>query len=125
MAAAEQSAKITLMVTQKDVERLALSLPGTTEGLVGGRAAYYVKGQMFAAFRPDGSLAISFPREERAIYLVTDPKTYPDLEQFKDYDLMAIKIEHISKGELDELLRMAWTFRAPQRLAAGHQELHS
>jgi hypothetical protein len=118
-------AKITLMVTQNDVQRLALSLPGTTESLVAGRPAFYVKGQMFAAFRQDETLAISFPREERAIYLVTDPKVYPELEQFKNYDLMAINLARISKGELDEVLRMAWTFRAPPRLAAGHQELHS
>lgn len=114
-----------LMVTTKDVQRLALSLPETTEGIVAGRPAFYVQGQMFAAFRQDETLAISFPREERAIYLVTDPKTYPELSQFKEYDLMAIKLQHINKAELDELLRMAWTFRAPQRLAASHQELHS
>lgn len=113
------------MVTYRDVQKLALSLPETTEGQAGGKPAFFVRGQMFAAFRQDGeTLAISFPKQERAIYLVTDPHTYPELEAFSGYDLMAIKISHIKKAELEELLRMAWTFRAPSRLAATHQELH-
>lgn len=113
------------MVTYRDIQKLALSLPETTEGVAWGVPAFYVRGQMFAALRQDGkTLAISFPREERAIYLVTDPHTFPDLEHFKDYDYMAIKMAHIKPGELEELLRMAWTFRAPSRLSASHQELH-
>lgn len=113
------------MVTYKDIQRLALSLPQTTEGVAWGSPAFYVHGKMFAAIRADGkTLAISFPREERAIYLVTDPKTFPDLEHFKEYDYMAIKMKYIKPSELEELLRMAWTFRAPTRLAAAHQELH-
>ncbi|HKX73431.1 MAG TPA: MmcQ/YjbR family DNA-binding protein [Candidatus Saccharimonadales bacterium] len=113
------------MVTYKDIQKLALSLPETTEKLAWGSPAFYVKDKMFAAVRQDGkTLAISFPREERAIYVVTDPKTFPDLEHFKNYDYMAIAMNHIKPSELEELLRMAWTFRAPSRLAASHQELH-
>lgn len=113
------------MVTYKDIQQLALGLPETTEKLAWGNPAFYVKDRMFAAIRQDGkTVAISFPREERAIYLVTDPKTFPDLEHFKDYDYMAINMKYIKRGELEELLRMAWTFRAPTRLAASHQELH-
>lgn len=113
------------MVTYRDVQKLALSLPETTEGQAGGKPAFFVRGQMFAAFRQDGeTLAISFPKQERAIYLVTDPQTYPELESFINYDLMAIKLAHIKKAELEELLRMAWTFRSPPRLSATHQELH-
>lgn len=113
------------MVTYKDVQQLALSLPKTTEKIAWESPAFYVEDRMFAAIRKDGkTLAISFPKEERAIYLVTDPKTFPDLEHFKKYDYMAIKMKFIKPSELEELLRMAWTFRAPARLAASHQELH-
>lgn len=110
------------MVTLAQIRELAMALPEVQEKPAWGTPGFYVANKLFARAREDGlTLSISFPKEERAAYIAADPKTFPDIPHFREYDSLAINIQRIKKAELGELLRRAWLLRAPKRLAEGLQ----
>lgn len=57
---------IRLMVTLDDVRRFAITLPRTTEALVGGRVKFRVGRLVYVSFSRDQQvMGFGFPKEER------------------------------------------------------------
>ena len=124
------------MATWADVRRLALALPGTTEGTSWGSASWKVRGRGFVWERPlrradlehlgDAApvgpvLGAAVPDEGAKLALVTDdPAVYFTTPHFDGYPAVLVRLEEIDLPELAELVTEAWLARAPKRLAQQH-----
>ena len=123
------------MATWDDVERIALSLPGTSERTGGyfGARQWRVKDTLFAWDRPLGQgdlaalgdaapdgpvLAARVPdRGAKEALLADDPGIYFTIPHFDGYPAILVRLGAIGLVELEELLAEAWLVQAPKRLA--------
>jgi hypothetical protein len=121
------------MATWEDVERIALSLPQTSERDARGKRWWQVKDKGFVWERPLRKKEIeSFPGEDpdgpilaarvehlgaKEALLADDPSVYFTTSHFDGYAAVLVRLEHISLADLEELVTEAWLARAPRRLA--------
>jgi hypothetical protein len=125
------------MATWGDVRDIALALPETAEPAPNdGMLAWRVKDKLFAWERPlrrsdlaalgdaapDGPiLAARVPDLGAKEALLADaPEIYFTTPHFNGYPAILVRLDRISRTELQELLVEAWLARAPKRLAASY-----
>jgi hypothetical protein len=125
------------MVTMRDVEKVALSMPEATKELRDDdRPAYVVNGKPFCFHRTqrrDAVDAVSGERlddvlvfrvadeEMKAMWLAARPDVFFTTDHFNGYPAILTRIPSLSalnSEELFELISDAWLTRAPKRLAA-------
>ena len=115
------------MATWRDVRRIALALPGASEGTSYGNAAWKVKGKLFAWERPLrkadltalGDAAPTGPilgirtadLEMKEALLASDPEVYFTTPHFNGYAAVLIRLGRISVKELKDVLQEAWLAR--------------
>ncbi|MGV9305206.1 MmcQ/YjbR family DNA-binding protein [Nonomuraea sp. NPDC003727] len=109
------------MVTEDDVRRIALGLPETTERLMYGTPAFYVKARWFARIREEGDvLALPVASEEHKRELVAaDPDAFFTLPHYDGHAVVLVRFAAVEAAELAELLTDAWRLRAPRRVLAA------
>jgi hypothetical protein len=121
------------MATWDDVERIALALPETEEGISWGTRHWKVRGKSFVWERPLrksdlaalGDAAPDGPilgaRVEHLVAkeaLVADPSgVFFTIPHFDGYAAVLVLLEEIDLDGLDEVIVEAWLCRAPKRLA--------
>ena len=128
---------VRLVASWSDVSRVALSLPGTSEG-EGDHRSWSVKDKVIAWERP-------LRRSDLAALVDAAPKgailavRVPDLDakdaalaelahacfttpHFNGYPAVLVRLSQIKVAELRELLTDAWMSRAPKRLAKEYAE---
>jgi hypothetical protein len=127
------------MATWRDVRRLALALPGTSEqGRAGGNAAWIVNKKFFAWERPlrASDLAALGKRapagpilgirtadlEMKDVLLASDPGVFFTTPHFNGYPAVLIRLEKISSAALKEVLVEAWLARAGTRAVKAFLE---
>ncbi len=124
------------MASWDDVRRIALALPETTEAVSWGSAHWRVKDKGFVWERPlragdlkalgDGAPtgAILGARVEHLVakeaLLADDPSVFFTTPHFDNYPAILVRLDHISDGDLNEVIVEAWLARAPKRLAQGY-----
>ncbi|MFI6319203.1 MmcQ/YjbR family DNA-binding protein [Nonomuraea sp. NPDC050556] len=108
------------MVTLDDVRRAALALPETSEKLMYGTPAFYVRAKWFARMREEGDvLVVPVASEEHKHELVAaEPGIFFTLPHYDGYASVLVRLQEIGADELGELLTDAWRLRAPKRLQA-------
>jgi hypothetical protein len=110
------------MADWKTVREIALSFPGVEEA-TRGRIAFSVHGKGFAweaRERDGGGLAVRVDRDEKQLFLDANPDAYFSSPHYAGYPGVQIRLEHISREELQERLEDAWLIQAPKRLAADY-----
>jgi hypothetical protein len=124
------------MVTMRDVEKMALSMPGAIKELRDDdRPAYLVDKKLFCFHRtqrrdaldPDTGerlndvLVFQVANEEmKSMWLAERPSVYFTTDHFNGYAAILVRIPSLSeidRDELAELVTDAWLTRAPKRLA--------
>ncbi|GAB3196571.1 MmcQ/YjbR family DNA-binding protein [Geodermatophilus arenarius] len=121
------------MATWADVRRLALALPGTTEGTSYGRPAWKVRDRAFVWERPlrradveqlgdaapEGPVLGAAVADEgvKQALVADDPAVYLTTPHFDGYAAVLVRLDAIDVAELGELVTEAWLARAPARLA--------
>jgi hypothetical protein len=106
-------------VNVREVRRLALALPETTEEPHFHLASFRVKGKIFATVAPDGAYMNLFVDDEQRELMVTvDPKAYGSLKWGK-IAYLHVHIAAAKAGDVKTLLRSAWERKAPKKLLAG------
>ncbi|MGY1733351.1 MmcQ/YjbR family DNA-binding protein [Geodermatophilus sp. SYSU D01045] len=121
------------MATWADVRRLALALPGTTEGTSYGRPSWEVGGRAFVWERPlrradvehlgdaapEGPVLGAAVADEgvKHALVADDPAVYLTTPHFDGYAAVLVRLDAIDVAELGELVTEAWLARAPARLA--------
>jgi len=122
------------LASWRDLRRLALALPGTSEeGTDDKNLSWKVKGKGFAWQRPLrradlealGKKAPTGPilgvrtadLEMKEVLLASDPAVYFTTPHFDGYPALLVRLTKISVKELKSLLVEAWLARAPDRVA--------
>ena len=108
------------MVTFNDVCDLAKKLPGVEEGLCYGTPGLRVKGKFLLRLKEDGeSVAIKVPMDDRDLLLEADPEVFYITDHYRGYPAILFRLSEIQRGQLAELLEIAWRFVAPKRLVSA------
>jgi hypothetical protein len=103
-----------------EVRRMALALPGATEGTsYNGSPTFYVRRTLFARLRDDGdTLVLKCNLFERQYLLDDFPEVFYLLEHYRDYPNVLARISVIDPALLRERLEASWRIAAPRRLVA-------
>jgi hypothetical protein len=105
-------------VSISDVRAVAMALPRTTEGLVGGRVKFRVGRIVYLAFSRDEELmGFAFPREWREAAVESDPERFvmPTGGDLR-YNWLVVRVDAIDSAEMRELVLDAWSIVVPQRV---------
>ena len=105
-------------VSISDVRAVAMTLPRTTEGLVGGRVKFRVGRIVYIAFSRDETLmGFAFPREWREAAVESDPERFvmPTGGDLR-YNWLVARMDAIDAAEMRELVVDAWSMVVPQKV---------
>jgi hypothetical protein len=106
------------VITLSDVRDVAMTLPRTTEGLVGGRVKFRVGRIVYIAFSRDETLmGFAFPREWREAAVESEPDKFlmPTGGDLR-YNWLVARLDAIDLAEMRELVVDAWSMVVPQRV---------
>jgi hypothetical protein len=122
------------MASWRDVRRLALALPATSERTSYGNPAWAVNDKPFAWERPlrkadIAALGDAAPKgailgirtdglEMKEALIASDPAVFFTTPHFDGYAAVLIRLGKISPAALENVLLDAWLTRAPKRLAS-------
>jgi hypothetical protein len=122
------------MASWRDVRRLALALPETSERTSYGNPAWAVRDKPFAWERPLGAADIAAlgdaaPKgailgirtdglEMKAALIASDPAVFFTTPHFDGYAAVLIRLGKITPAKLERVLVDAWLARAPKRIAS-------
>lgn len=108
------------MVTIADVRRLAVTLPRSTEALVGGRVKFRVGRIVYLSFSRDETvMGFGFPKEERDWLVGGSPHKFmqPEKSDLR-YNWVLARLAALEEEEMRELVLDAWRMVVPKRVAA-------
>ncbi len=125
------------MATWRDVRRIALKLPGTSEEVrSSGMSAWIVNKKFFAWERPLrradlealGERAPTGPilgvrtadLEMKDVLLASDPKVFFTTPHFDGYPAVLIRLATISTSQLKDVIVEAWLSRARKRAVGAY-----
>jgi hypothetical protein len=116
------------MPTQRDVRKIALSLPETTEDPDGFR--FFVEGKQFAwawservqpkkarVPNPDVIAVRVADDLDKRVLLASDPEVFFTEPHYDGYPAVLVRLKAIDRPRLVEVLTAAWRCRASKRLA--------
>lgn len=112
------------MVTIADVRRLAVTLPRSTEALVGGRVKFRVGRIVYLSFSRDETvMGFAFPKEERDWLVGGSPHKFmqPDRSDLR-YNWVLVRLAALDVTEMRELVLDAWRIVVPKHIAASYTE---
>ncbi len=110
------------MVTIDDVRQFAMTLPRTTEALVGGRVKFRVGRLVYLSFSRDGQvMGFAFPKEERDWLVGGTPDKFmlPHRSDLR-YNWVLVRMPAIDETEMRELVIDAWRIAVPKSVAAAY-----
>ncbi len=102
-----------------------MTLPRTTEALVGGRVKFRVGRIVYVSFsRDERVMGFGFPKEERDWLVGGDPAKFmlPDRGDMR-YHWVLVRLDAIDETEMRELVLDAWRMVVPKRVAAAYVEM--
>jgi hypothetical protein len=110
------------MATVEDVRRIAMSLPRTTEHLIGDHTKFRVGRLVYASVSADEErLGFGFPKEERAALVASEPgKFMMPLRSDERYNWVRARLPVLDEDELRELIIDAWCLVVPKKIAASY-----
>ncbi|HEY7993017.1 MAG TPA: hypothetical protein VID24_02255 [Candidatus Eremiobacteraceae bacterium] len=120
------------MATWRDVRRLALALPGTSESASRDHAAWIVNDKFFVWERPLRksdleALGARAPKgpilgvrtsglEMKEVLLASDPGVYFTTPHFDGYPAVLVRLDKVAVKDLKDVILEAWLARAPKKL---------
>ena len=121
-------------MTFDDAARIAMALPGVTEGVRFSHRTWFVAGKGFAWERPlnkadvkrlggqtppDGPLlAVRVANlEEKEVLLMDPPEGFFDIEHFREFPAVLIRLRVVQREDLEAAIVEAWHACAPPRVA--------
>ncbi len=113
------------MATEKDVRRIALSLPETIEKLWYGTPGFRVKDKGFLRIRSDaegGLVVFVADLGEKEALLQSDPKKFFTTPHYDGYPIVLVNLRAIGVKELRELITESWRLKAPKKVLQAFDE---
>jgi len=110
------------MATVEDVRRIAMSLPRTTEHLIGDHTKFRVGRLVYASVSADEErLGFGFPKEERGALVASEPgKFMMPLRSDERYNWVRARLPVLDEDELRELIIDAWCMVVSKKIAASY-----
>lgn len=110
------------MANLEDVRQIAMSLPRTTEHLVGDNTKFRVGRLVYASVSADEErLGFGFPKEERAALVASEPgKFMMPLRSDERYNWVRAKLAALESDELREILIDAWCMVVSKKTSASY-----
>ncbi len=108
------------MVTLQSVRKFAITLPRTTEALVGGRVKFRVGHIVYVSFSRDETvMGFGFPKEERDWLVGGSPDKFmqPEKSDLR-YNWVLARLAALEEEEMRELVLDAWRMVVPKGVAA-------
>jgi hypothetical protein len=107
-----------------DVRQIAMSLPRTTEHLIGDNTKFRVGRLVYASVSADEErLGFGFPKEERDALVASEPdKFMMPVPADERYQWVRARLAALDVTELRELLTDAWCMVVPKNIAARYLE---
>jgi hypothetical protein len=128
------------MATWDDVREVAMALPAVTEGESWGTRAWRVRDKGFVWERPlrradlealgdaapaGAVLGARVPDlGAKEALLASDPALYFTTPHFDGYPAVLVRLDAITRPDLEEVVTEAWLCRAPKRLATEWTAAH-
>ena len=111
-----------LMVTEEDIRRVALSLPGSVEKPYNRLPSFRVRSSLFLRVHelPDTFLVHCGNLEERDGLLDAEPGTFFISPHYSQYPGVLVRLSRIGLDEMTELVTEAWRLCAPKRMLAAY-----
>jgi len=106
------------MITEGDVRRVALELPGTSERPSYGTPGFRVKDKLFARVREEGDVLVVWVEDEgeKEALIAAAPATFFTTPHYDGHPMVLVRFDAVDVDELTELLTDSWRIRAPKRL---------
>jgi len=101
------------MATAEDVQRIALSLQGTTLDPGWGRMLFR-RQRIFAVLPDDGTLLLRLLPEQRTMLVGGAPETFAPFKGRGPQGVTVVQLSTIGTARLEEVLRLAWQNGAPK-----------
>jgi hypothetical protein len=110
------------MVTARQVRRVAMSLPRTTEGLVRDSVRFRVGRIVYVAMSPDETaIGFGFPKEERAALIAAEPeKFFMPAKHEERYNWVESWMTALDPHEMREYITDAWCMVVAKRVSAAY-----
>ena len=107
-----------------DVRRIAMSLPRTTEHLIGDHTKFRVGRLVYASVSADEErLGFGFPKDERAALVASEPDKFMMPRRSDErYHWVRARLPVLDEDELRELIIDAWCMVMPKTIAARYLE---
>jgi hypothetical protein len=101
--------------------RIALELPGVTEGSSYGTQALKCKGKFMARLKEDGeTLVLRMNIFERPYLLEAEPDVFFITDHYRDWPCVLARLPQITEPRLREAVIDAWRYVAPPKLVAAY-----
>lgn len=107
-------------VSEKDVRRVAKSLPDTAEKPSYGTPAWRVNDKWFARIHEDSDVLVLWcaDESEKEALIAGEPDKFFTTPHYDGYRLVLVRLGAIDADELTDLVTESWRLRAPKRLRA-------
>lgn len=103
----------------QDARRIALALPGATEGTWFGLPAFTVRSKFFAGLAKDGaSLVLRCNVFERKYLMEAAPHVFHVTDHYRDDPYVLVRLAAVDPGALRERIEESWRMAAPRKLVA-------
>ena len=111
------------MADWSTVREIAGAFPGAEESVTYGKPAFKVGGKLFVWISPDrnaeDALAVRVDPGEKELLLGSDD-AYFQTPHYDRHPIVLIRLERISRQQLEERIEDAWLLRAPKRLVDAY-----
>jgi len=110
------------MVTEDDIRRVCLSLPGSVEKPYNHLPSFRVRSALFLRVHelPDAFLVRCANVEERNELLTAEPGKFFITAHYDDYPAVLVRLSHVDLDEMAELVIESWRVCAPKRMLAAY-----
>jgi hypothetical protein len=107
------------MVTESQIRRIAMSLPGAYEhASYDGRPSWRTKPRMFTWIRdaPEALVVWVDSLDEKELMIAAEPRVFFTTPHYDGYPMVLVRLEAIDVKRARELITESWRLRAPKAL---------
>jgi hypothetical protein len=109
--------------TIRQIRRIALNLPGVTEGECHGTAAFYVRRRLMLRLRDDNrTLVVRLPIPSRNELLRSEPDLFFLTDHYLNYPAVLVNLANATEARLKEIIVDAWRRLASKKQTAAFEE---
>jgi hypothetical protein len=107
------------MVTESQIRRIAMSLPGAYEQpSYGGGPSWRTKPRMFTWIRDEPEALVVWVEslDDKEILIATEPRVFFTTPHYDGYPIVLVRLEALDVARARELITESWRLRAPKTL---------